>query len=140
MPDEVTIGIAPRPPLSQRDARLIAEQLADVLEERGLVGAPPAWVGAPTHGRNLDANEVAAILRLERTDWVYAHAAELGGFRRGGGEKPRILFPEQAIRDYMQRQRIAQQDDPPAPARRRRTSTTDAGRTTDAPLIDYEGD
>jgi hypothetical protein len=57
------------------DIRAIAEVLADVLIERGLVVA-----GSGGGGRVLDATAVAALLGRER-QWVYDHADELGAFR-----------------------------------------------------------
>lgn len=67
--------------------RAVAEALADVLEERGLlvagVHASPARV--------LDAAQVALLLGRDR-QWVYDHASELGAFRYGDGPKARIGF------------------------------------------------
>lgn len=41
-------------------------------------------------GRYLDARQLARILGVER-DWVYAHAAQLGAMRLGGG-RGRLRF------------------------------------------------
>jgi hypothetical protein len=70
--------------IAHRDIRAVAEALADVLCERGLVAS-----GSPA--RVLDAAEVADLLGRDR-QWVYAHAGELGAFRYGDGPKARIGF------------------------------------------------
>ena len=70
--------------IAHRDIRAVAEALADVLFERGLVAA-----GSPA--RVLDAAQVADLLGRDR-QWVYAHAGELGAFRYGDGPKARIGF------------------------------------------------
>jgi hypothetical protein len=57
------------------DLRTIAEVLADVLTERGVVAAEPQ-----RPQRVLTAADVAEILDRDRR-WVYAHAEELGAFR-----------------------------------------------------------
>lgn len=49
-----------------------------------------ATVSAPE--RPVTAREVADHLRLKKTDWVYAHARELGGIRLGSGERARWRF------------------------------------------------
>ena len=64
------------------DARAIAEALADVLTERGLVVAGNAAPAA----RVLGVSEVARLLG-RRPAWVYQHAAELGAFRFGTGRR-----------------------------------------------------
>jgi hypothetical protein len=56
------------------DVRAVAEAVADVLAERGLV-VPAARVSTP---RVLDARQVGLLLGRDR-QWVYDHAAELGG-------------------------------------------------------------
>jgi hypothetical protein len=65
--------------IAHRDIRAVAEALADVLFERGLVAA-----GSPA--RVLDASQVADLLGRDR-QWVYAHAGELGAFRYGDGPR-----------------------------------------------------
>jgi hypothetical protein len=67
------------------EARAIAEALADVLVERGLVVERTAGPAA----RVLDVGQVADLLG-RRPAWVYAHAAELGVFRFGDGLKPAL--------------------------------------------------
>lgn len=57
------------------DVRAIAEAVADVLDERGLV-----VVSGGAGGRVLDAAAVAELLGRER-EWVYDQAEELGAFR-----------------------------------------------------------
>ena len=72
------------------DLRQLAEIIADVLLERGLIG------GA---SRILDAAEVAELLRRDRS-WVYEHAAELGAFRYGDGPKARLGFDLERIEQW----------------------------------------
>jgi hypothetical protein len=69
------------------NARAIAEALADVLTERGLVVDATAAPAA----RVLGVSEVARVLG-RRPAWVYQHAAELGAFRFGNGPKARLGF------------------------------------------------
>lgn len=78
MSDEITLRLD--------DLRAIAEVLADVLEARGVVAAPPE-----PPGRVLDAVQVARLLGRDRR-WVYAHAEELGGFRYADGPRARLGF------------------------------------------------
>jgi hypothetical protein len=73
------------------DLRAIAEVLADVLTERGLVAPEP---GRPR--RVLNAADPAEILGRDRR-WVYAHAEELGAFRYGDGPKGRLGFDLEVI-------------------------------------------
>lgn len=63
------------------DLRALAEALADVLAERGLVAAATSY-----SARVLDAAEVADLLGRDR-HWVYDDAEELGAFRYGDGPK-----------------------------------------------------
>jgi hypothetical protein len=44
------------------------------------------------HERPVTARAVADYLGLRKTDWVYANAERLGGWRLGGGRKPRWRF------------------------------------------------
>lgn len=73
------------------DMRALAEALADVLVERGLIVA-----GSASPVRIVDANQVGAMLGRDRR-WVYAHADELGGFRYGNGPKARLGFDVSAV-------------------------------------------
>lgn len=82
------------------DVRALAEALADVLAERGLVGAPTAAAE-----RVLDAAEVAALLGRDR-HWVYDHAAELGAFRFGDGPRGRLGFDRTNIERWMRDREI----------------------------------
>jgi hypothetical protein len=67
--------------------REIAEAVVELLVERGIL-IPPA----PVHdGRVLSATEAARLLG-RRCQWVYEHAAELGGFRYGTGRRARLGF------------------------------------------------
>jgi hypothetical protein len=84
-----------------RDLRAIAEVLADVLTERGLVGGEQ---GRPA--RVLTTADVAAILGRDRR-WVYAHAEELGAFRYGDGPKGRLGFDLEVIERWKRERQIA---------------------------------
>jgi predicted DNA-binding transcriptional regulator AlpA len=88
------------------DLRRLAELLADVLTERGLIDSLSA-------ARVLDAAEVARLLGRDR-QWVYGHAAELGAFRYGDSPKGRLGFDLSAIERWKADRRLA-----PAPRRRR---------------------
>src|SRR3954467_14096992 len=79
-------------PATPAELRAIAEAVADVLQERGLVAAPPPVVSA----RILDAATVAELLGRDR-QWVYAHAVELGAFRYGDGPRARLGFDSHAV-------------------------------------------
>ena len=61
------------------ELQALAEAVADVLQERGLVVASPS-----VSARVLDAGAAAELLGRDR-QWVYAHADELGAFRHGDG-------------------------------------------------------
>jgi hypothetical protein len=109
-------------------ARAVAEALADVLVERGLVIA--AESRSPR--RILDAAKVAEMLGRDR-HWVYAHAPELGAFRFGDGPRARLGFDLVALERW-KRARAREKNGrrptrPPRPRARR-----DAGRG----LIPYE--
>lgn len=66
--------------------RAIAEAVVELLVERGIIAA------APIHdGRVLSAAEAARLLGRRR-QWVYEHAAELGGFRYGTGRRAPLGF------------------------------------------------
>jgi predicted DNA-binding transcriptional regulator AlpA len=114
---------------SLRDARAVAEALADVLVERGLVLSG----GHALPSRVLDAAEVGTLLGRDRR-WVYEHAGELGAFRYGDGPKARIGFDLAAVERWKQERQIARRDAPATP-RRRRSSARVAARTT---LIPYD--
>src|SRR4051812_48153070 len=111
------------------ELRAIAEAVADVLEERGLVAASPVAVPA----RVLDAATVAELLGRDR-QWVYAHADELGAFRYSEGPRARLGFDAKAVERWKRRGQA-----PAAPSRSagRRVRRTAAAA---APfLIPYEG-
>ena len=96
------------------DVRAVAEALADVLAERGLVvSAAPA-----SPARVLDAAQVAVLLGRER-HWVYEHAGELGAFRYGDGPRARLGFDLLAVERWM-RERQIRGPAQPASGRRRR--------------------
>src|SRR5215213_12038430 len=83
------------------DLRAIAEVLADVLTERGLVGGEQV---RPV--RVLTTADVAAILGRDRR-WVYAHAEELGAFRYGDGPKGRLGFDVEVIERWKRERQLA---------------------------------
>jgi hypothetical protein len=110
------------------DARAIAEALADVLVERGLVVERTA---GPAE-RVLDVGQVADLLG-RKPAWVYAHAAELGAFRFGDGPKARLGFDVSNIEGW-KRDRQAGRTQPESRSRRRRSRQGARG----AKLIPYE--
>jgi hypothetical protein len=112
--------------IAHRDIRAVAEALADVLFERGLVAA-----GSPA--RVLDASQVADLLGRDR-QWVYAHAGELGAFRYGDGPKARIGFDLVTVEQW-KRERQIRSESPPRRRDRRRSSAVGVGATR---LIPYD--
>jgi hypothetical protein len=111
------------------DARAIAEVLADVLTERGLVVAGNAAPAA----RVLGVGEVARLLG-RRPAWVYQHAAELGAFRFGNGPKARLGFDLASI----ERWKRDRQTRPPNSASARRQRSRQDGLPPGMKLIPYE--
>lgn len=95
--------------------------------------------------RPVDARGVADFLGLEKTDWVYRHARELGGFTLGRGKKPRWRF---VLSEIPARLRALQNAEPdricdewPANPKRRNPHRRPADRGTTpsgAPLLDFE--
>ncbi len=85
------------------DLRAIAEVLADVLTERGLVRSEHS-----VPKRVLTTADVAAILGRHRR-WVYAHAEELGAFRYGDGPKGRLGFDIEVIERWKRDRQISTQ-------------------------------
>lgn len=71
--------------------------LVDALAERVAELLPPE----PPRGL-VDAAALAGALGVDRS-YVYAHAAELGAVRLGGGSKPRLRFDLEAAREAMSR-------------------------------------
>jgi hypothetical protein len=114
------------PSTAHRDIRAVAEALAGILFERGIVAAgPPARV--------LNAAQVADLLGRDR-QWVYAHAGELGAFRYGDGPKARIGFDLVTVEQWKRDRQIRSE----SPARRRdrhRSGAVGAGATR---LIPYD--
>lgn len=86
--------------LPLEDVRAIAEVLADVLTERGVVSAEPR-----RSQRVLNAAEVADLLQRDRR-WVYAHAEELGAFRYGDGSKGRLGFDLDVIERWKRERQL----------------------------------
>ena len=103
------------------DIHAIAEAIADVLAERGLV----VYAGPSASARVLNAREVSQLLGRS-APWVYAHATELGAIRMGNGPKARIGFDLANI----ERWKRDNQARPPAvrkpPRRRPRRNTSRA--------------
>jgi hypothetical protein len=87
--------------LPLEDVRAIAEALADVLAERGILATGP---NRPR--RVLNAADVAEILGRDRR-WVYAHAEELGAFRYGDGPKGRLGFDLGVIERWKRERQLA---------------------------------
>jgi hypothetical protein len=112
------------------EARAIAEALADVLVERGLVVERTAGPGA----RILDVGDVAKLLG-RRPAWVYAHAAELGAFRFGNGPKARLGFDVASVERWKRDRQIRTAEPEPRPRRRR---SRDDVQSQGAKLIPYE--
>jgi hypothetical protein len=115
--------------IAHRDIRAVAEALADVLVERGLV--MPASAASPA--RVLDAAQVAELLGRDR-QWVYAHAGELGAFRYGDGPKARIGFDLPTVEQWKRERQIHNTS---APRRRDRRRSTGIGVGA-ARLIPYD--
>lgn len=92
--------------LDDDDIEQIAQRVAELLGPRGR---------SQGEARFVDAAHVARLLGVER-DWVYEHAAQLGGIRLGG-PRGRLRFDREGLPD-----RLAQASDS-APA-----ATTPSGR------------
>lgn len=111
-----------------QEVRAIAEAVADVLAERGLV----VYAGPGAAARVLNVREVAQLLGRSGA-WVYGHASELGAIRMGTGPRARIGFDLVRIEQWKRENEIG----PPAarkPPRRRVRRNTSSG----ANLIPYE--
>jgi hypothetical protein len=117
-------------PTSLDELRAIAEAVADLLEERGLVVMAPPVASA----RVLDAAAVAALLGRDR-QWVYAHATELGAFRYGDGPRARLGFDSHAV----ERWKRGRQGATAAPQKRGARSPSSRPLVRDSALIPYEG-
>jgi predicted DNA-binding transcriptional regulator AlpA len=113
------------------EIRALAEAVADVLEERGLMAALE-----PTPGRVLKVADVAKLLGRGRP-WVYQHAAELGAFRFGTGPRARIGFDRDAIERWKRDHQILKPAAKSAPTRRRGRPRKNAGSSA-ANLIPYD--
>ncbi len=111
------------------DVRAIAEAIADVLAERGLV----VYAGPSGSARVLNAREVSKLLGRS-APWVYAHATELGAIRMGNGPKARIGFDLASIEQWKRDNQIR----PPQPRKppRRRPRRNTLSQATN--LIPYE--
>jgi predicted DNA-binding transcriptional regulator AlpA len=111
------------------DVRAVAEALADVLAERGMVVAATLLPQA----RVLNAAEVASLLGRDR-QWVYDHAGELGAFRYGNGPRARIGFDVATIEEW-KRARQVRESTSEGPRRRRRPRSRGVQASS---LIPYE--
>lgn len=112
-----------------KNVRAVAEALADVLVERGVVVSAAAPLA-----RVLDASEVGLLLGRDR-QWVYDHATELGAFRFGDGPKARLGFDLARVERW-KHERQLEQTGPREGERRSRSRRSAVGR---ASLIPYEG-
>jgi hypothetical protein len=110
--------------------RALAEALADVLVERGLVVERTAGPVA----RVLDVAQVAVLLG-RKPAWVYAHARELGAFRFGDGPKARLGFDRASVERW-KRDRLMRNAEGDSGSRRGRSRQD--GRSRGASLIPYE--
>ena len=95
------------------DVRALAEAVADVLEERGLLSQADA-----SPGPVLKVADVAQLLGRSQA-WVYDHAAELGAFKFGNGPKARIGFDRDAIERWKRDRQILKSSGVSRPASRR---------------------
>ena len=97
------------------DVRAVAEALADVLIERGLVVS----AAGASSSRVLNASEVGRLLGRDR-QWVYDHAAELGAFRFGDGPKGRLGFDLATVERWTRERQVCRQSTGTATRRQRR--------------------
>ena len=95
------------------DVRALAEAVADVLEEHGLLSQADA-----SPGPVLKVADVAQLLGRSQA-WVYDHAAELGAFKFGNGPKARIGFDRDAIERWKRDRQILTSSGVSRPASRR---------------------
>lgn len=110
--------------MTERELRALAEMVADVLVERGVISDGPR-----RPARVLDAAAVAHLLGRER-QWVYDHADELGAFRYGNGPRARLGFDAVDVERWM---RARQGSCDQTPVARRRTAQREGA------LIPYTG-
>ena len=78
----------------------LTDDQLDVLAER-VAGLLRANAAPAQSGGLVDASTIAAALGVSR-DWVYDHAAELGGIRAGNGDRPRWRFDLEQARNAWQ--------------------------------------
>lgn len=103
------------------DVHAIAEAIADILAERGLV----VYAGPGASARVLNAREVSQLLGRS-APWVYAHATELGAIRMGNGPKARIGFDLATIEQWKRDNQIRPAEPRRAPRRRPRRNSSRA--------------
>jgi len=78
--------------LAPSDVEMLARRVAELVR-------PPRAARAPR--RLTTAAEVAEWWGVERS-WVYAHAEELGARRIGSGERPRLRFDPDEVRERIE--------------------------------------
>jgi len=101
--------------LSDEAVDAIARRLAHLLREE-----------APAPGALVDAAALARALGVSRHT-IYAHAAELGAVRVGGGKRPRLRFDVARARAaWSEREQDAPGESPKIARRRPRAASTAA--------------
>lgn len=95
------------------------------------------------HERPVSARAVADYLGLRKTDWVYANAERLGGFRLGEGERPRWRFylseVDERLREFCARTTPRATNRPkPKPCTPRRGDRRAGFTTAGNALLDFE--
>ncbi|HEX8689970.1 MAG TPA: hypothetical protein VF729_06990 [Solirubrobacterales bacterium] len=78
--------------LAASDVEILARRVAELVR-------PPRTARAPR--RLMTAAEVAEWWGVERS-WVYAHVEELGARRIGSGERPRLRFDPDEVRERIE--------------------------------------
>lgn len=104
---------------------LLAARIADRVVTHLAVRLSAMESPAMSLGRMLSAKQLALALNVG-TDYVYAHADELGATRIGHGAKPRLRFDLTTAREAFAQRDQSQTTTQPRP-RARRTTTSNAG-------------
>lgn len=92
-------GEARRQDVSVREVRLAPSNVEALARRIAELVRPPRATPAPR--RLMTAAEVAEWWGVERS-WVYAHAEELGARRIGSGERPRLRFDPDEVRERIE--------------------------------------
>jgi hypothetical protein len=122
--------LAAAPELDELTAERIARRLVDCIQ------AEPE--------RPVDARAVADFLGLQKTDWVYKHARELGGFTLGNSKKPRWRFLLSEIPGRLRSlptsepARLPDEGRSTKPRQPRRRAAEQGKTPSGAPLLDFE--